>query len=344
MLRSTITCLAVFLAAELARAEPPFVDDRSSASSLVESLYNAINRKEFARAWDYFSVKPAKDFASFAKGYENTTQVEIMTGVVTEDSGAGSTFSTVPVAIQTFGDNEAMFAGCYTVRRTTADMEPPFRPLVIEGGKLKKIEPTTLADALPDQCDNQPNIEFQRGMLAKAQEKFEREFAGNCQAISSASPQGAVPQVYLILYREEGADPASEPATFLLFSFPCNMGAYNSIEVYYGWDKYEGIRQLQFPMPTFDFEYGDENSAVLKSMKVTGFTSWSQLANSNFDEKTETISMFSKWRGIGDAGADGAWVFKEGRFELRNYDVDPTYDEEATAISIMKDGKLLPLP
>src|SRR5690606_34728634 len=51
----------------------PYLDDRSSAATIVKSLYNAVNRKEYARAWDYFGdQKPAKDVEAFAKGYENT--------------------------------------------------------------------------------------------------------------------------------------------------------------------------------------------------------------------------------------------------------------------------------
>jgi hypothetical protein len=56
------------LAAEDA-SEAPYVDDRSSADAVVRSLYSAINRHEFARAWGYFGdIKPAKDFDSFVKG------------------------------------------------------------------------------------------------------------------------------------------------------------------------------------------------------------------------------------------------------------------------------------
>ena len=45
--------------------EAPYVDDRSSAEAVIRSLYSAINRHEFTRAWGYYGdTKPAKDFDS----------------------------------------------------------------------------------------------------------------------------------------------------------------------------------------------------------------------------------------------------------------------------------------
>ena len=45
---------SVLATASAGAAEPAYLDDRSDAASLVQSLYNAINRHEYARAWDYF--------------------------------------------------------------------------------------------------------------------------------------------------------------------------------------------------------------------------------------------------------------------------------------------------
>ena len=81
--------------------EAPYVDDRSSADAVVRSLYSAINRHEFARAWGYFGdTKPAKDFDSFVKGYDGTDKVEVETGAVSDEGAAGSIFYNVPVAIR----------------------------------------------------------------------------------------------------------------------------------------------------------------------------------------------------------------------------------------------------
>ncbi|RUW64628.1 DUF1176 domain-containing protein, partial [Mesorhizobium sp. M2A.F.Ca.ET.067.02.1.1] len=98
-------------------ADAPYIDDRSSADAVIRSLYSAINRHEFARAWGYFGdTKPAKDFNAFVKGYDGTDTVDVKTGAVSDEGAAGSIYYSVPVAIQaTDKKGEAkVFAGCYT--------------------------------------------------------------------------------------------------------------------------------------------------------------------------------------------------------------------------------------
>ena len=94
-------CLAAVLSPSL--AQEAYLDDRSSAPALVKSLYNAINRKEYGRAWDYFGAqKPAKDYDAFVAGYANTKEVRVMVGDVSAEGAAGSSFYSVPVAILAF--------------------------------------------------------------------------------------------------------------------------------------------------------------------------------------------------------------------------------------------------
>ncbi|RUW75829.1 DUF1176 domain-containing protein, partial [Mesorhizobium sp. M4B.F.Ca.ET.049.02.1.2] len=82
-------------------ADPPYIDDRSDAAAVIRSLYSAINRHEFARAWGYYGdTKPAKDFDAFVKGYDGTDTVEVKTGAVSDEGAAGSIYYSVPVAIQ----------------------------------------------------------------------------------------------------------------------------------------------------------------------------------------------------------------------------------------------------
>ena len=87
-----------------AAAEDKYLDDRSDAAALVRSLYNAVNRKEYARAWDYFGdQKPAKTYDKFVKGYADTARVDVATGGISEEGAAGSIFYQVPVAIRATG-------------------------------------------------------------------------------------------------------------------------------------------------------------------------------------------------------------------------------------------------
>lgn len=140
-------------------AEPGYHDDRSDAAALVTSLYNAIDRKEYARAWDYFGdAKPAADFQAFAQGYATTERVEVVTGAAGEEGAAGSVYFQLPVAIRAHrADGTAeVFAGCYVVREVNpAIQEPPFRPLQIDSGSLKPVT-ADLADALPSRCEDAP--------------------------------------------------------------------------------------------------------------------------------------------------------------------------------------------
>ncbi|NHT74777.1 hypothetical protein G8E10_03300 [Rhizobiaceae bacterium CRRU44] len=145
-----------FAVPNAARAQDaPYVDDRSDGAKLVQSLYNAIARKEYARAYAYFGDKPpAGDYASFVLGYKNTVDVEVKTGVVTQEGAAGSLYAPVPVAVRSVDKDgkERVFAGCYVTRIVNAAIqEPPFTPLHIESAELGEVK-TPFAEAVPKVC------------------------------------------------------------------------------------------------------------------------------------------------------------------------------------------------
>ena len=68
--------LVFMLLVTSARASDGYLDNRSSAADLVRSLYNAINLHDYARAYDYFSTPPAKDFGTFQAGFNCGWYVE----------------------------------------------------------------------------------------------------------------------------------------------------------------------------------------------------------------------------------------------------------------------------
>ncbi len=143
----------------VARAQGPdaYLDDRSNAASVILSLYNAINRHEYARAWSYWGEGPERpDYEPFRDGYRLTEEVFVAVGPAFSEGAAGSVYYTLPVAIEAHetGGAVRVFAGCYLLRLgQPAIQEPPFRPLHILRGKLVETA-LPLADAVPDTCPN----------------------------------------------------------------------------------------------------------------------------------------------------------------------------------------------
>ncbi|WP_313350456.1 hypothetical protein [Paracoccus sp. (in: a-proteobacteria)] len=119
-----------------------FIDDRSSPERVVTSLYNAINRQEYLRAWSYFNAETAPPWDTFRDGYANTAHVELRIGEVQTEGAAGSIHSLVPVALKATDtdQNETVFVGCYRLTQVQPAVQatPPFRPIQIDNGKLEK--------------------------------------------------------------------------------------------------------------------------------------------------------------------------------------------------------------
>ena len=346
LLRIIFSIALLAFAQTTAWAEDAYLDNRSSAEELVRSLYNAVNNHDFARAYDYFASPPAKDFAAFQSGYEHTARVDVITGEVFGDGTAGSTYFSVPTIIKATDDKGAakVFMGCYTIRQVNgAIQEPPSRPMQIDKGALK---PAKLDDfntySLP-KCDgatSEPNNDLPTIDDAKA--RFIADQNVHCPKVQETRAGLNEPQMYKIKYAQAGAATQDPLTEVRLFTFVCLMAAYNENEVFYlSENSGKELHLLSFAEPHLDFKYEDEESKKLKSMKVDGFTASIDLTNAEYDEKTNSISSFAKWRGLADASSNGTWVFVDGQFVLKNYDVDPTYDEEQNSISIFANGQMV---
>lgn len=120
-----------------------YLDDRSGPVEVLSSLFNAVNRKEYARAYGYWE-SPEAPFDAFQKGYAETESVAMTTGQVTGDAGAGQRYYSVPVVlkVQTTGGAAQTFAGCYTLHLANPQMQAalPFRPLAVQSAKVKQVE------------------------------------------------------------------------------------------------------------------------------------------------------------------------------------------------------------
>jgi hypothetical protein len=121
-----------------------YLDDRSDAVQVIRSLYNAINRQEYARAYAYWqATDQVPAFDQFAQGYSQTRSVQLMTGPVAGDPGAGQLNYAVPVAVAaTMADGTTqVFAGCYRLHLTQPALQeqPPYQPLGIVGADIQPV-------------------------------------------------------------------------------------------------------------------------------------------------------------------------------------------------------------
>lgn len=134
-----------------------YVDDRSDATAVIVSFYNAINRQEYARAYSYYGdTAEAGDFDAFANGFHDTKHVDLLAGAPVAEGAAGSTYYSLPVAIdaEAKDGSHRQYAGCYLLRlaNPAIQAEPPFKPMHIEKGALKPAA-GALDAILPKECN-----------------------------------------------------------------------------------------------------------------------------------------------------------------------------------------------
>ena len=319
-------------------AELPYLDDRSSAEAVLKSLYNAVNRHEYARAWGYFGeTKPAADFETFAKGFEGTDHVDLKTGGEASEGAAGSIYFTVPVAIRAVGvdGSEKVFAGCYTLRKVNGEIQaPPFNPIHIEKGGLKPAT-APFEDAAPESCGDAPPAPPKDTVLEQAKAMFALAYGEQCDSSQPDGKPVGEPEEHVIHYTEASGSDGGEKKARLLRFF-CMTGAYNENSVYYIATQDVPPRQLQFAAPELDIRYeGNDTDGKLESVNVTGFQTEDRLVNSAYDEATQSITAHNKWRGVGDAGTSGTWLFRNGQFSLVQFDVDASYDGQINPQTVL---------
>jgi len=120
-----------------------YIDDRSTPSQVIVSFYNAIDRKEYLRAYNYWA-NPATSvgtFTSFVSGYSDTASVDLVFGQITGDPGMSQVYYTIPVILKTTAkDNtHTNYAACYVVHETAPDVysSPIIDPMGIAQGSAK---------------------------------------------------------------------------------------------------------------------------------------------------------------------------------------------------------------
>ncbi|MGA7672010.1 MAG: hypothetical protein WBW04_16395, partial [Nitrolancea sp.] len=139
-----------------------YLDDRSTAEAVIRSYYNAINAKEYARAYSYWEANVDSSqlppFDQFQQGYSTTESVDLTFGPVGEGVGAGQIYYTVPVQLDaTSTDNgKQTFIGCYTVHlgRPEIQTNPPFHPLAIQSAKIDQVASIASVQSMLDSACN----------------------------------------------------------------------------------------------------------------------------------------------------------------------------------------------
>ena len=131
------------------RDSNPYLDDRSTPIQVLRSYYNAINRKEYVRAYYYWftpgnsSTSEPPDYNDFADGYANTVSVRLTTGKVISDAAAGTVYYQVPAVLTaTHTDGTSVrYAGCFRLKQPQPLNfgAPPFEPLGIDSADLRQV-------------------------------------------------------------------------------------------------------------------------------------------------------------------------------------------------------------
>jgi hypothetical protein len=127
-----------------------YIDDRSTASQVIVSYYNAIDRHEYLRAYSYWDdpTNSVGSYSAFAAGYADTASVDLVFGPISGDPGMSQVYYTVPVVLKVTRTDAShvVFGACYIVHETTPDVygAPPFGPIGIYQGSA---QPASLGDS-----------------------------------------------------------------------------------------------------------------------------------------------------------------------------------------------------
>ena len=122
-----------------------YLDDRTNAAQVIRSLFNAVNRHEYVRAYSYWraDAEGLQPFDQFQQGYEDTTAVQLTLGETTTDAGAGQRYYQIPttlVATKTDSTTET-FVVCYTLHLGLPDAQgvPPYQPITIISAAVQQV-------------------------------------------------------------------------------------------------------------------------------------------------------------------------------------------------------------
>ncbi|MBK9713492.1 MAG: hypothetical protein IPO81_19660 [Kouleothrix sp.] len=117
-------------ACESQGADPRGYDNPSTPIDLLASFYDAVNRKQYLRAYAYWVTPPAPSADEFARGYADTTAVLLAVRPPGRlGAAAGSQYTSIPtLLVATHADGSRhTFAGCYVAQRPNQGDDAPWR-------------------------------------------------------------------------------------------------------------------------------------------------------------------------------------------------------------------------
>ena len=128
-------------------------DDRGDPIATLAAYYNAINARDYRRAFGLWDSPPSS-FEQFARGFADTDRVRLLVEPNTQVEGAaGSVYADIRaiVVATTRRGSERVFAGCYVMRRSNVQD----RGWRIYRGDLSSVPPSTrLSRILSQGCRN----------------------------------------------------------------------------------------------------------------------------------------------------------------------------------------------
>ena len=101
-------------------------DDRSDPVEALSAYYNAINARNYRRAYRFWEA-PASSYEQFVSGFADTQSVRFLIDpTVRHEGAAGSAYVEIPTIViaNTRGGSERTFAGCYVMRRSNVQSGP----------------------------------------------------------------------------------------------------------------------------------------------------------------------------------------------------------------------------
>ena len=119
-------------------------DNVETPENVMLSFEDAINNKDYERAWNYWSSAPSDNYEKWKKGYAGTKNISLYYKLKDTDAGAGNrwvTYSVRMFSVDTKGKKH-LYEGEYTLHSTNPDlydsknMWPGWK---IEKGQFKKI-------------------------------------------------------------------------------------------------------------------------------------------------------------------------------------------------------------